>query len=991
MQRSLLIAFVLLLLALGGAAWWFVVSDGPPPPPTPIAGTNELPAAGTESGALTAANVQAGDSAVRQAVAARDASMLDDPEIRAGLCGFKGRVVDHKKQPVADCGVRIYRGALDSVLPVDFDLFAPESTWVPNYIAGEVKTAADGTWQLTGVWPRAFYMLFAGLGTDAPTHQIITQTPSPGEIKDLGDIVLPNAGVIVGTVQDENGDPLAGALVRAADLPGTLAAFFPFERVDPEGAVLIRQPAFPLRVIEMPSWAKNAFEHLPIPSTRSNAEGQFRLVGVVPGSNLLATTAPGYLSDVKPSLQIRAGQEKDAGTIRLKRGEELIGKVIDTAGKPVADADVLAGSTLTIVPVDLAQKLGRTNAEGRFTGQGFAAGKVTIAARRGKGHAWVLAEPQSILGDVVITLPATFAVDVTITLADGKPAKTARMQLLQGRAGNGAAEMHLMGLVPPIDLRDRRKEVAEGHWRLENLNAGAYTLIADAPGHATAFAMFELETANATTTIALTAPNVFVVRVHDAEDKPVRNAAIYANAQGKKVIQMPVMCGRTGSDGQLMVDKLQGDSLRVSAEHPKWGVVGGEVKVGEEVILRMQQPGSLRGLVRENGKPPTPGKFTISVERRNGEGVRGPLETVPALLTPDLGGAFGAAVLQPGEYDVQTLKALDALRSPGGLFTLVQEMYMASNLPRQRVTVHAGQVTDVTLEAGDKPIDGPTARLTGSLTLDGKLAVGHMITASAKEHRQSARVDERGRFDLGTVPAGDVWVQVMGNADSMVLGGPSNNLWSSQLKLTEGESRELTLEIQTASISGTCYAADGSPAVGVRVQGQGKPKGTDPNSGNASINTTTNGDGEFHFAKIAEGKWTLSSGARAQLEPIDVGGGVPVTGVRLQMQAATVVKGRLDLTAFGTKTMRWGWLAFSRLAENDPPDANGRHSAGVSIEISTGAFSTDELTPGRYRLRLHTQAGDGDNERGEYAMETLVVPPTGLADVLLRVGARVTR
>ena len=50
--------------------------------------------------------------------------------------------------------------------------------------------------------------------SNTPRQPLLTQTPSPGEIVDLGDVVLPNAGVITGTVVDEEGEGVAGALVR---------------------------------------------------------------------------------------------------------------------------------------------------------------------------------------------------------------------------------------------------------------------------------------------------------------------------------------------------------------------------------------------------------------------------------------------------------------------------------------------------------------------------------------------------------------------------------------------------------------------------------------------------------------------------------------------------------------------------------------------------------------------------------------------------------
>ncbi|HEX6811572.1 MAG TPA: carboxypeptidase-like regulatory domain-containing protein [Planctomycetota bacterium] len=987
MQRSLVLALILVLAVVVGAVWMLTRGDSPPPPPPtsgaiPAASTVDSQASGV---AATARNANAA-AMQREGVAAKVSPLLEDPEIRAGLTGFKGRVVHRANAPVADCGVRLFRGALDSVLPDGFDLLAEVPDYEPQYIAGETKTGTDGTFLITGVWPRAFYLLHAGIGTDAPTYQIVTRLPSPGEIVDLGDVVLSEAGVITGTVLDENGDPLPGALVRAADLPGTIAAFFPLERFDPEGAVLIRERQAPVRVVEMPKWVKRAFENLPIPSGLTDGSGRFRLVGVRPGSNLLATTMRGYLSDMKPSIQVRAGQEKDAGSIRMKRGEELTGRVLDTAGKPIAGAEVLAGSTLAMVPFDLAQKLGATDADGRFEGQGYAPGNVTVAARRGAGHPWILAEPQPVFGDVVVRLPATFAINATVTLADGTPVAAPRLRLLCGTAGDGAAEMYLMGFSPPVDLADRLKPVAEGKWRIENLNPGPYTLVADAPGCAVAFTSFEITTTDVGAALQLTPPNVFTVRVLNHEDKPIRNATIYAEARGVRVVEMPTRCGRTDTDGMLVIDRLQAESLRVSADHPRWGVVNGEVKVNEELVLRMLQPGSLRGTLTENGKPPSPGKFTVALMRRRGNEARGPLEQVPGLLTPGIDGSFAVAALQPGSYQVSAIKSLDALQSPGGVFMLAQDMYLMRDVPDQRFEITAGQTTEVQLEAGEKPIEGPTGTVSGSVMIDGRLAAGAFVTAYANQRRFSAKVDGRGRFELGTVPAGDLWLSVNNSSESGVFMGPGGNLYSANVKLAEGEAKEVSIDIATSAMSGVCYLPDGQPAAGVHVQAQGTLKGSD-RSGGLWLNTSTDAEGAFAFKQVAAGTWTLSvsargkESARGRLEGIEVNGGVPVEGLRIELQKSLVVKGRVDMQVFAQKKPRWCWVGFYRVTDKTPADAQGDYVDGVGLDETSGEFSSDELTPGTYRVRLH--AGFEGSPGAEYTCEEITVPATGLEGVVL--------
>lgn len=986
MKRPLL-PVLLLLAALAAGSFWLL--RDPPPPPT----------ADGPDAAATSAPADASSAAVRADASAMptDAGrigrrlgddVLDDPEIQAGLSGFKGRVLDHQKVPVADCGVRLYRGALDSVLPQQIDLFAAAIDNPPQIVAGEVRTAADGTWTITGVWPRAFYVLLAGLGTDAPTHQIVSQHPAPGEIVDLGDLVLPHAGVITGEVLGDDGEPLAGALVRAADLPGTLAALFPAERIDPEGALLVREPTFPMNVVEMPPWAKEVFNKLPIPTTYTGTDGRFRLVGVVPGSNLLATTMAGHLSDMKPSVIVRPGQEKDVGRIKLRLGEELAGKVVDGDGKPIVDAEVFAGSTLTVAPVDLASRIGRTDAEGRFRGTGFTAGRVTVAARRGKGHAWTVAEPQSIFGEVVVTLPTLYAVDVTVTRADGKPAKDARLQLLPGKPGEGAAEMFLLGVTQPVDLRDRRKATGEGKWRIDNLAKGPYALLVDAPGHAIASARIDLVDKDTSAAIALVAPYAFTVAVVDPDGQPIRNAMVYAQARGDGPIEMPVACGRTDKDGVRKVEMLQARELRVSAEHPKWGVANGKVAKNETVTLRMEAPGSLRGVLRENGAPPPPGKFTIVLEKRGGE--RGATDSVPTLLTPGLDGAFASKALQPGEWHVSAIPALDAMRSPGGILAMGQAAFLARDLPNATVQVQRGQVAEVALDAGSKPIDGPTATLAGSLTVDGQLGAGYALTAVANNRMFSARVDARGRFDFGEVPAGPLSLSVLPRAEEAAF-GPMDTLWSGQLTLQQGEARDEAIEVLTSSLTGVCVDLAGQPISGVMVRAEGQLAGGAADSKNprpiraTNSTTTTNAQGEFTFARVAAGTWRLSvrtgqGAARGELADIAVAGGAPVAGLRLVAQPTIEVIGRVDMAPLGQGKRNWAWAQAIRVDEQGKPDGANSGRTGFGLDKDDGTFRTNDLLPGRYKVMLYT-GGDGKSE--QFDLGTLLVPAGGARNVVL--------
>jgi hypothetical protein len=365
------------------------------------------------------------------------------------------------------------------------------------------------------------------------------------------------------------------------------------------------------------------------------------------------------------------------------------------------------------------------------------------------------------------------------------------------------------------------------------------------------------------------------------------------------------------------------------------------------------------------------------------------LEQVPSLITPGLDGAFVVAAMQPGSYELKAIKALDALRSPGGVFALGQEMFMMRDTPDVGVEVVSGQQAMAQIDVGEKPIDGPTAQLSGSLTIDGRLSNGNFVTVQAGERRFSARTDERGRFEIGTVPAAELAVSVMANADNGMFAGPGQGLWSSSIQLAAGEVRELTIEIMTSSIAGACYLPDGSPAAGVFISASGQVKSASGGRNSVWAGTPTDAQGAFRFPQVAEGTWTLSargrgeSSGRGTLPAIEVQGGVPVAGLRFQLQRPMVVKGRLDLAVFGDKKPRGAWLGFRRLGDNDGPEAEGQWADSCRVEMATGAFSADDLTAGRYRLDLNIQ-GEG-REWSNYEVDPLVVPPGGLDGVVLRV------
>jgi hypothetical protein len=400
----------------------------------------------------------------------------------------------------------------------------------------------------------------------------------------------------------------------------------------------------------------------------------------------------------------------------------------------------------------------------------------------------------------------------------------------------------------------------------------------------------------------------------------------------------------------------------------------------------MLMPGRLHGLLTESGKPAAPGEYTLGLEHRRGSGPRGPLEAVPAMLTPGLDGSFTVEALQPGEYRVHAIKSLDTLRSPGGVVAMMQDMWLMRDMSSESVEVQSGQTAEVRIDTGQKPIEGPTAHLFGSVTVDGRLAAGYPVMIYGGERRFTARVDERGRFDFPVVPIGPIYVTVMGVAKDNPFGGMGNNLWSTNLELKEAEERELTILVTTSSMAGVCTMPDGSPAAGVWVQAQGQLKGAEPGRGNVWIGAQTDAQGSFRFAEVAEGTWSLEvrgNGERAgrgKLEGVVVTGGIPLDSLRIELQRSIVVKGRVDVSVFGNQKPQWSWVAVHKL----PADGGagfGDQIDGFGIDTANGNFQTDDLVAGTYRLRMHASLGENDHR--QYLCEDLVVPPQGLENIVL--------
>jgi protocatechuate 3,4-dioxygenase beta subunit len=76
------------------------------------------------------------------------------------------------------------------------------------------------------------------------------------------------------------------------------------------------------------------------------AGGRFRLSEVPPGSYELSVRGPDFASSFKSKVEVKAGEEHDVGTIEVKKGRSVAGRVLDASGKAIAGAEVVMARQL---------------------------------------------------------------------------------------------------------------------------------------------------------------------------------------------------------------------------------------------------------------------------------------------------------------------------------------------------------------------------------------------------------------------------------------------------------------------------------------------------------------------------------------------------------------------------------------------------------------------------------------------------------------------
>ncbi|MBI4879311.1 MAG: carboxypeptidase regulatory-like domain-containing protein [Planctomycetes bacterium] len=926
-----------------------------------------------EAGAVSAPDIEAPPAeSAREAAAVAEvaAALAPAPEsYRKALSGLIGRLVEPDRTPVPDMRVELLSATLTDFIPELESLFADEAPTF-NEVKGETRTDAEGRFHFEEIEPRSVLFLGIDLGGARALVRFVDNAPNPGQLVDLGDVVLEPYVVFLGRVVDEERRPVPGARVRATNLPSIIFSFGVQDLRHDFTVAFQEDLGEDWRVAPIPRWITRLVERFPVPQTRTAEDGTFRLEGVPLGLVTVLADKEGLVSLVHGPVPSGEGGERQLGDLELRFGEVLSGRVVDLVDEPVAGAAIIAGAQLELAPAAVMAPVAVTDAEGRFQAKGFKDVEHVVAARPEDGVEWTIVTG-AVPGydEVLIRIGATFP--LTVIARDESGEIVPRPSLVVRPIGR--LPLHPL-LVAPIPLARRLSFREDGAAVVRDLDPGSYSVLAKAEGFAVGAASADLGLGPATVDIPLVrelAGRVLVVEAGTRE--PVHHAlvGVFEQEAQRELRMVPLLTRRSGADGFVLLPGLKRGTYKVAAFHPAYASGESVMDVpgaapGQAAVIELRQGGTLQGRVKAGAQPPEAARF-IAVGRKAGE-------DFPRFTVTGEEGAFEITHLAEGEYTVTVMRRF-ADRSLGDMFSGGFEQYVPERFVD--ATISEGQVTFLEIDILGTAGEGPTAKLRGSVIVNSAPAAGMVVQAQPRGswvEQKSVQTDGNGAFDFGEVPAGklNVSVRQRGRAGRFMVG----RLAEQAVDLVENEVRELRFDIRTGGVEGRVVLdRDGSPVVAAEVSLRAEDAGGDFSG--TRLQTVSDAAGRFSFELVPAGTYRLRAD-RKDLADAHVGGiEVPFGGqpppVEVRMTAGVFVRGTVELPS-GAEQPRFMYVNF-RGVENR--DARG----GDRVNLETMEFAIEGLASGRYEVTAY-------GGQVEYDAGVVDVPRDGVERLALKLVAK---
>jgi hypothetical protein len=465
-----------------------------------------------------------------------------------------------------------------------------------------IENVADGGFELSGISPGTYTLQVSAEGCSDVTKDVDVK---PGML-DVGELRLPLAAAIAGTVRDEQGAPVPFASVRRrqgalADNP--MMAMF--------GSATVQ--------------------------AYTDAQGRFRLTPLPPGKLQLLATAPGFASGRTERFQLAAGQQLDDVVIVMGHGGSIHGRLLLGPGQQPDDFLLLVQEQGT-----QATATAQVAADGAFTVGNLDPGQYTVQSmpqslmRGFGGQDWQpgkglkLGEMfQKITDHVVSQRCSVRAGETTEVTLDASEVSFGMRWTLRVELGGAALASGLVEVTGVDDGRVRGAMLQNGEATFGGMRAGAHRVqvrsgTTMAPVGQPQDVELPAGRDEHRSTLSLPGGELRGRVVDATSGEPLRSALVRLLHDGRAEQDDPVGMALTDADGSFRFPGLADGSYSLIAVE---GVLSGRdgttsrrngIRVvagqpNEPIELRAQPAASASALVTTDGGTPIAGATVLCV------------------------------------------------------------------------------------------------------------------------------------------------------------------------------------------------------------------------------------------------------------------------------------------------------------------------------------------------------------------------------------------
>ena len=530
-------------------------------------------------------------------------------------------------------------------------------------------------------------------------------------------------------------EPCGPMVLGPGDLSGVVLTLHPTASisgrlVDERGNVVVNALIHPSRPTEHGRLMGQSQD-------RTDEEGRFELRDLAAGShrNLVLLDGTGIYRDGEPPwshFEVESGERVEGITVVVKTGSglEISGRVLDKDRAPVRNARV----SLRGGPAGGRRGSAMSDPDGYFRFINLEPGEYELAATHRTLTRTARHGVPAGSEDIEIVLGTGSIIEGQVfARATGEPIEQFEILHLDDR------NRHEVG----VENRFRRCRDADGRFRLENIQPGAVTIIAKAPGFGAArvrVPRVEAGTALAEVHVALGVAASLTGIVIDALGHPVANAGIVPGRLPSRGDPDALAAARTGDDGKFFLTDLPEDLKVLSAFHDAHPDATVEVVVsaGSEsrVVIRMPAASFVQGTVYQ-GEHPVPDREVRLIDE-NGR--------------PTLTRTEAASASNPGAFRFENV-------SPGRqTLTVPHPEPSESSATRRRWLERVVTIEEGTTRSANLRFRAGTATVRGTIVRDGRSVAGVearlVLSDGPSSECRTTAAQRDGSFLFKSLPSG---------------------------------------------------------------------------------------------------------------------------------------------------------------------------------------------------------------------------------------------